>query len=301
MATPLNYHHLYYFWAVAKEGKLTAAATRLHVSQSALSIQIRRLEEALGETLFIRQARNLKLTEAGRIAFDYAEGIFTAGSEMMATLKEGRRDEQQVLRIGSVATLSRNFQQNFIRPVLARDDVALVLQSGAQRELLAKLAAHALDIVLSNREVQGDSEHPWRCRRIARQPVSLIGRRRRRRSAFRFPDDMHNLRLLLPGPASEIRGGFDVLCEQIGLRCRIAAEVDDMAMLRLLTRDGEHVALMPSVVVRDELRGGLLEEYAVIPQLYENFYAITVQRQFQHPLLRLLLARKDDEILAAEP
>ncbi len=84
----------------------------------------------------------------------------------------------------------------------------------------------------------------------------------------------------------------------LGVRVRVLAEVDDMAMMRLLARDSQAVALLPSVVVRDELRGGLLQEYCVIPSLYENFYAITVERQFQHPLVRPLLSRKEDELLA---
>ncbi len=105
----LNFHHLHYFWAVAKEGNLTRAATHLHVSQSALSAQIRQLEEQLGQPLFARVGRSLQLTEAGQLALGYAESIFASGNELMALMREGRRDERQVLRIGAVATLSRDF------------------------------------------------------------------------------------------------------------------------------------------------------------------------------------------------
>lgn len=297
----LNYHHLHYFWAVAKEGHLTRAAARLHVSQSALSVQIRQLEEQLGQRLFERRGRALELTEAGRVALGYADSIFASGSELLALLREGRRAQRQVLRIGAVATLSRNFQENFVAPVLAREDVDLVLQSGGLAELLARLRVHTLDLVLSNRRVAPAADDPWRCRRIARQPVSLVGPPRRRRRAFRFPDDLAEVALLLPGRDNDIRAGFDVLCEQLGVAPRIRAEVDDMAMLRLLARDTGSVALLPSVVVRDELRTGTLVEYAVVPDLHETFYAITVQRHFQPPLLRELLARPEDEVLAGAP
>jgi LysR family transcriptional activator of nhaA len=291
----LNYHHLQYFWAVAKDGNLTRTARRLRVSQSALSAQIRQLEDQLGEPLFAREGRTLRLTEAGRIALAYADGIFTAGGELLATLKEGRRREH-VLRVGAVATLSRNFQESFIKPLLSEPDVQLRLHSGSLEELLARLAAHSLDLVLSNRPVQKDSERAWRCQRIARQRVSLVGRPRT--EAFQFPRDVAGCSLLLPGTDSEIRTAFDTLCEQLGVRVRSLAEVDDMAMMRLLARDTGAVALLPSVVVRDELRGGVLQEYCVVPSLYENFYAITVERQFQHPLLRPLLSRPEEEILA---
>jgi len=293
----LNYHHLHCFWAVAKEGHLTRAAERLHVSPSALSTQIRTLERALGQPLFERNARALKLTEAGRVALGYAESIFASGTELVSVLREGRRAQRQVLRIGAVATLSRNFQESFLAPLLARDDVELVLQSGGLAELLTRLRVHTLDVVLSNRRVHGSADEPWRCRRIAQQPVSLVGRPRGRRRPFRFPDDLVELPLLLPGRDSDVRAGFDLLCEQLGVRYVLKAEVDDMALLRLLARDAAGVALVPSVVVRDELRSGVLVEHAAVPELFESFYAISVPRRFAPPLLRELLARPESDVL----
>ncbi len=293
----LNYHHLHYFWAVAKEGNLTRAATRLHVSQSALSVQVRQLEDQLGQALFERRGRTLQLTEAGRLAMSYAESIFAAGGELVALLREGRRANRQVLRIGAVSTLSRNFQENFVRPLLEREDVELVLQSGGLAELLGRLRVHTLDVVLSNRRVHGTPDDPWRCRRIARQPVSLVGRPRPKRRAFRFPEELAEVPLLLPGPDHDIRAGFDLMCEQRGIRYRLRAEVDDMAMLRLLARDSDSVALLPTVVVQDELRAGRLVEYAVVPELSETFYAITVQRHFEPPLLKELLKRPEADVL----
>lgn len=285
----LNYHHLHYFWAVAKEGHLTRAAERLHVSQSALSAQIRQLEEQLGQTLFEREGRTLQLTEAGRLALGYAETIFTAGSELLSLLRDGHQRERQVLRIGSVATLSRNFQENFLRPLLQRPDVELVLHSGGLDDLLTRLGVHTLDLVLSNRRVHGDAERPWRCRRIARQPVSLVGKPRPAKKAFRFPAELAEVPLLLPGRDTDIRAGFDLLCEQLGIRYRLLAEVDDMAMLRLLARETGALALVPPVVVQDELAARKLVERCRIPQLQERFYAITAQRRFPHPLLKTLL------------
>ena len=293
----LNFHHLHYFWAVAREGHLTRAAGQLNVSQSALSAQIKQLEGQFGQALFTRQGRALELTEAGRVALAYADTIFAAGNELMATLRDGQRLERQVLRVGAVATLSRNFQENFVRPLLQRADVELVLQSGSMTELLARLSVHTMDVVLSNSPVQADANHPWRCRRIARQPVSLVGRPRAAGQAFRYPQELEEVPLLLPGRDNEIRAGFDLMCEQAGLRCRVLAEVDDMAMMRLLARDTDAVALLPAVVVRDELLGGVLQEYAVVPHLFESFYAITVQRHFEPPLLKALLKRNEADVL----
>jgi LysR family transcriptional activator of nhaA len=293
----LNYHHLHYFWAVAKEGSLTRAAERLHVSQSALSTQIRQLESSLGQALFVRAPRAMRLTEAGQVALSFAERIFTTGDEMVAVLREEAVGIRITLRIGAVATLSRNFQENFFRPLLARTDVDLVLQSASLSELLARLRVHNLDLILSNRRIVATADDPWRCRRIARQPVSLVGHRRRGRKPFRFPEDLADTLLILPGPDSDVRAGFDVMCRRIGLRPRVLAEVDDMALLRLIARDSKGVALVPSVVVQDELRTGRLVEHAVVPDLFEDFYAITVQRRFAPPMLDELLQRDGSEIL----
>ncbi len=291
----LNYHHLHYFWAVAKQGNLTHAAARLHVSQSALSTQIKLLEEQLGQPLFVRKGKALQLTEAGHIALNYAETIFAAGEELFALLRNRQQRHSVVLRVGAVATLSRNFQENFLAPLLGRNDVELILRSGALEDLLGRLGRHDLDIVLSNRRVQGDSERPWRCMRIARQPISLVGKPRRK--AFRFPQDLMHASLLLPGPDSEVRAGFEALCERLGVQFKILAEVDDMAMLRLLARDSGALALLPAVVVQDELRSRRLQEYCVVPELREAFYAITVKRRFQHPLMKDLLDRPEADVL----
>ena len=297
--SPLNFHHLRYFWAVAKEGNLTRAARQLHVSQSALSAQIKQLETDLGQPLFQRTGRTLTLTEAGSVALSYADTIFATGNELIEVLREGRRQERQILRIGAVATLSRNFQENFIRPLLDRDDVELVLVSGSLPELLARLRVHSLDLVLCNQRVHASGTDRWRCRRIAQQPVSLVGRPST--LPFHFPDDLARVPLLLPGRDNETRLAFDLRCEQLGLRPHIRAEVDDMALLRLLVRDSDSVALMPTVVVQDELRSGRLVELAVVPDLYENFYGVTVQRRFEPPIVGQLLARPDSEVLTPPP
>ena len=294
-ATNLNYHHLHYFWAVAKDGNLTRAARLLHVSQSALSAQIRHLEEQLGVPLFKREGRGLRLTEAGQIAMMYAERIFSSGEELVATLREGRQRDP-VLRIGAVSTLSRNFQESVIKPLLTQSSTKLRLVAGRIDDLLARLADHTLDLVLSTRPVQGDAVGAWRCHRVARQKVSLVGRPRA--EAFRFPQDLAVVSMILPGIDSNLRTGFDVLCEGLGIEVHVLAEVDDMAMMRLLARDTEAVALIPSVVARDELQSGVLQEYCVVPDLYEDFYAITVTRQYPHPLLKVILRRDGDEILA---
>ena len=288
----LNYRHLRYFWAIAQARSLTRAAEQLHVSPSALSVQLRKLEDRLGHALFAREGRRLVLTEAGRIALEHAQAIFKTGDELLSTLGGRRVGDRHVLRVGAVATLSRNFQLSLLQPLLARPDVELVVRSGGLRELLAQLAAHTLDLVLSNVAVQADAEAGWRCRLLDRQPVSLVSRRVRGRRRFRFPEDLRDTPIVLPSLQSDIRVGFDRLLDEAGIRPLILAEVDDRAMLRLLARASPGVTLVPPVVVQDELREGVLAERHRIEPLQESFYAITASRRFPNPLLRELLGER---------
>jgi LysR family transcriptional activator of nhaA len=284
----LNYKHLRYFWAVARAGSLTLAAERLSVSASSLSVQLRQLETALGHDLFDRSNRRLVLTEAGGIALDFANTIFAAGDELVRTLEGGAHLERQRLRVGAVATLSRNFQMQLLRPLIGRDDVELIVRTGSLQELLSLLDAHALDVVLSNLAVPREASSAVRSHRLAEQTVSLVQREveaRRRGRAFVFPDDLDGLPVLLPGWQNNVRAGFDLIVEQTGVRPVIVAEVDDMPMLRLLARDGAGAALVPPVVVMDELAQGVLQELCHIDALRESFYAITLSRRFPNPLL----------------
>jgi len=284
----LNFHHLHYFWAVAKEGNLTRAAQSLHVAQSALSTQIRALEEQLGHALFIRSGRNLLLTEAGQLVLDYADSIFTLGSELQMTL-QGALQANRKLRIGAVATLSRNFQENLLRPFLGRAELRITLESGSLGELLERLALHNLDVVLTNQAVSSDAQRSWRCRLLDRQSVCLVGPPRR--GSFDLRRDLQGARLIVPGRSSDIRSQFELFCDSQGLQPDICAEVDDMAMLRLLARDSGDMALLPAVVVQDELQSGVLQLYAEIPEIAEQFFAVTLQRQFRLDTLDELLGQ----------
>jgi LysR family transcriptional activator of nhaA len=289
----LNYHHLRYFRAIATEGSLTRAAQHLKLSQSALSVQLRQLEENLGQPLFERKHKALVLTEAGRIALEYADSIFRSGEELTDLMRNGASRSRSFLRVGAVATLSRNFQFNFLRPLVSREDVELIIHSGSLRELLAQLQAHTLDVVLSNTPVRRDAETGWYSHLLDSQPVSLVGHKPRGRKAFQFPEDLKHTPIVLPSLESSVRVAFDVLMDRAGVRPIIAAEVDDMAMLRLMARETKGVTLVPPVVVSDELANGTLVERYRLTDIKESFYAITPSRRFPNPILRELMKRQD--------
>ena len=250
---------------------------------------MRQLEASLGQALFERKAKQLVLTAAGRQALDYAETIFKAGDELLDVMHRGAAGTRQVLRVGAVATLSRNFQLDFLRPMLNRPDVSIVLRSGGLRELLALFATHAVDVVLANTPVPRDAESPLHSHLLRKQPVSLVGVKALRPRRFAFPESLRDMPVLVPSTESNVRAAFDLLMDKAGVRPRIAAEVDDMAMLRLLARVGDGAALVPTVVVQDELREGVLSVWHTFRDVHEAFYAITPQRQFPNALVRELV------------
>jgi len=287
----LNYHHLYYFWCVARQGNLTQTANNLHVSQSALSLQIKQLEQAMNVILFTRKNRSLTLTEVGLQVFSYADEIFKKGEELESLLTMGIQPERPVIRIGMLSTMSRNFIESFIEPILRKPNIKYILHARGQTNLLNALADHQLDLALTNIEVRGTSKQIWQCSLLARQPIAIIGPAGLGLGP-EFSELYEKQRWVLPVNDSPIRSAFDGFCAQYQFKPNVVAEADDMAMLRLLARDADALAVMPGVVVKDELKRGELLEYMVLPNIFENFYAVSVSRHLANPIVIELLNAK---------
>lgn len=285
----LNLHHLRLFRAIASDGTLTGAARGLNLSQSALSTQLRALEASLGQDLFERRGRGLILTEAGRIALDHAEAIFRTVDDLTATLRETGR-ARRALRVGALATLSRNFQMQFLGPLIGRPDVEVVLRSGSQEELLRGLGGLALDVVLTNLAPARDAASAWLVHRIDEQPIGLIGTPARLGLTKRtLRELLASQPLIVPTRETSLRAAFDGLAARLEVTPMLAAEVDDMAMIRLLARADAGLAVIPPIVVRDELQAGTLVEAARLDGITETFFAITQERRFPNALLTEVL------------
>ncbi|CAM5787376.1 LysR family transcriptional regulator [Castellaniella caeni] len=287
----LNFKHLFYFWRVAKQGSLTQAAEQIHTSQSALSTQIRQLENRLGQPLFDRQGRRLELTATGQQVFAYADSIFETGEQMLGWL-EGRNESTIHVRVGSVSTMSRNFQVNWLRPLFHDPTVILSVDSDALQTLVERLLRHQLDVVLANQPVPSDPSRPVSSRFLGSQVISLVGRADRwAGTTLQVPRDLDAVEMAMPSTRHSVRAQFDALCFAAGVQPRLRAEIDDMTMLRLVARDSGWITVLPEVVVQDELHSGELVHVGESSQLTEHFYAITTRNS--HPVgpLRQLLLR----------
>lgn len=288
----LNYNHLRYFWAVALDGNLTRVAAAMNVSQSALSVQIRQLEESLGQKLFDRVGRSLVLTDAGRIALDHADEIFRVGRELTDALG-GAGGSRQMLRIGSAATLSRNFQIGFLRPMLRRRDVEVVVRSGGIAELIETMERGRLDLILANVAPLAAGEARWRVHKLAEQPVTLVGAPELVAAGQSLEETLASTPLVLPTRDNHLRTDFDRLAARLGVEPQIAAEVDDMALMRLLASEGVGLAVVPPIVVEAELNDGRLIALTTLAEMTETFFAIEPERRFKNPLVEELLTHED--------
>lgn len=293
----LNYHHLQYFWHVVKVGNLTKTAEKLHVSQSALSSQIKQLESSLECELFLRQGRKLVLTEMGNVAFSYAESIFSKGNELETLLRKGFESEVQSIHIGVLSTMSRNFIDSFVEPVLANHAINLEITSADQATLLNLLSNHQLDLALTNINVRNSSQDVWESVLLNRQPVNIIGHAGLDIKP-NFSKRYENYDWILPSNENPIRAAFDGLCALHNIEPNVIAEANDMAMLRLLARDARGLTVMPEVVVKDELKNGILKSYCELPDVFENFYAVTIKKHFRksevNTLINQFLTAKKD-------
>lgn len=284
----MNYHHLYYFWRVATQGNLTQVARELHLSQSALSTQIKALEQRYDVALFERSGRSLRLTDAGQRVLTYAQEIFNTGDELEQLLKTGVLPAQQVVSIGVLTHLSRNFVESFIAPLLQQPNIQLKLAVRGMTNLLNGLSNHEFDFVLTNRTVTGEQQRQWQHQLLRRQPVSIIGPAQQKPS-LPFPEGYRQQRWVLPAKHTEIRAAFDALCATYQYKANVLAEADDMAMLRLLTRDSGALAILPAVVVSDEIAQGLLQVYETFEQIDEQFFAISLPKKQHSDLVLTLL------------
>ena len=281
----LNFHHLRYFREVATEGHLGRAAERLNVSQSAISIQIKQLEERIGQKLFDRVGRTLVMTEAGRIALDYADRIFSAGDELLATLNETSAVSRP-LRVGAHATLSRNFQLQFLRPLIEHKNYSIILKSNTISDLMEDLANQALDVVLATEIPNAPAHAPIAAQKIAEQSVGLHGRATF--IASTLAETLQSAPLVLPTDGV-VRAAFENLIAKLNVQPHVAAHVDDMAMVRLLAREGVGLAIAPAVVLADEIASGVITTAPFDLGFVEPFYAVTLPRRFPHPALSSLL------------
>ncbi|MEW6501469.1 MAG: transcriptional activator NhaR [Thermodesulfobacteriota bacterium] len=281
----LNYHHLYYFWTVMREGSVTSAAARLRLAQSTVSAQLAQLEAALGGKLFQKKGRALQPTDLGLTVFRYAESIFSLGRELLDTVHGRPVSGPLRLVAGVVDALPKLVVRKLLAPAMQLPEkLRLVCHEGKGEQLLAELAIHGLDIVLTNTPARSGLPIKTYSHLLGECGITFFGVKKLAASLrASFPASLHGAPMLLPTPMSALRGSLDQWLATHRIMPQIVGEFDDMALLKAFGRAGDGVFAMPSVIEKEVRSQFGVEVLGRTEEIRERFYAISVERIIKHP------------------
>ncbi len=286
----LNYKHLHYFWVVAHEGSMTRAAERLGVAVQTISGQLSLLERNLGKALFVSQGRGLALSDAGRLALGYADQIFQLGEALEEAVATADSSSTLRLRTGISDGIPKLLAYRLLASVLAMpEDVRLICNEGSFEPLLAELALHHLDLVLTDRPAPVGGNLKVFSTRLGDFASGLFGSAELvARYAPDFPNSLNGAPLFLPTRQNALRGRIDRWIESIGVRPRIVGEFQDSALLGTFGRAGLGFFPAPLALaeqVAEQLAAQPLGEMAGVS---EQIYAISNERRIRHPAIEVL-------------
>ncbi len=281
----LNYHHLLYFWTVAREGGLAQAGKVLRLSQSALSGQINRLEENLGQPLFEKRGRKLEMTETGRVVYRYAEQIFGLGREMLDVVRAREVDRPLRLVVGISDVVPKLLVRQLLAPALQREQrLSLVCHEDRFHRLLGSLANHVLDVVIADAPIPPDSELKLYNHVLGESTVALVAPPGLAPALRRgFPASLHGAPLMLPLTGSALRRNLDAWMAREGVVPEVVAEAEDSALLKAFAADGMGAMFVPTVIAKTVARRYDVVHVAEVSSVQERFWAITAERRLVHP------------------
>jgi LysR family transcriptional activator of nhaA len=281
----LNYHHLFYFWAVAREGGLTQAGKVLKLSHPTLSAQVRALERSMGEELFTRVGRRLVLTSTGRTVFRYADEIFALGREMVDTIQGRATGKPMRLNVGVADAVPKLIVKRLLEPAFALDEsVRIVCREDRHEQLLTDLALHALDLVIADAPVPPGSNVRVFHHLLGESGVSIFGvPRLANRYRRGFPKSLEGAPMLLPLEGFSLRRSLNAWFDHEHIRPEVAGEFEDNALLEVFGADGAGLFPASSAVAREVKRRYGVELLGPAENVRERFYAISAERRLKNP------------------
>jgi LysR family transcriptional activator of nhaA len=281
----LNYSHLQYFWAVAREGSIAKAAESLHLTPQTISGQLKLLDEAVGQPLFNRVGRRLVLSDAGRLVFEYADEIFSVGAELASVVRGNHMSGPTTLSVGIVSSMPKLIAERIVAPaMIVEDPVRVRCHESSLEQLLSELAVHKLDLVLSDQPVPDGLSIKAYNHRLGESGMSFFSQRSRsRRYRGKFPQCLNDAPLLLPSQHSALRRRLDDWFENHELSPRIAGEFDDSALLKAFGEAGAGLFAAPTVIEAEICRMYRMSVIGRTDEIKERFYAISPERRLKHP------------------
>jgi len=281
----LNYHHLLYFWTVAREGSIAKAAKSLRLASPTVHAQIRALEQSLGQQLLTRKGRGLVLTDAGRVVLGYADEIFSLGRELMTAVKQQPTDRPVRFNVGVVDCVPKIVARELLRPSLRMDPPAhLVVREGKLEDLVAELATHRLDMVLSDHPYSAPSTIRIFHHRLGECGVTFFAAPPLAAKLQKgFPKSLDGAPALLPADNTAMRSTLESWFDSIGVRPKIVAEIEDSALLKVFGSDPHGFFATPSVAVEELARSHGVTVIGATEDCRERFFALSAERRLKHP------------------
>jgi LysR family transcriptional activator of nhaA len=279
----LNYHHLFYFYTIAREGGVAKAARRLSLGQPTLSTQLKRFEENVGTPLFRRSARSLQLTETGQMVFEYAKDIFALGQELSEAIKDQNFKTKRVhFQIGALDSVPKALLNSLIQDAYQEDCFVSVLE-GTGEFLLRELRAHRLDLVISNSPAPLAPQSEFRSRMVAELPVIIAGSSSFQKLKKGFPSSLSEQPLVLPTFHSKLRQDIDAFFEQHQIRVRAIGETQDTEVMKNLARAGKALIAVARPAVAAELESDLCE-IGELKGVREQIWLTSASRKKENPI-----------------
>ncbi|MCG5052427.1 MAG: transcriptional activator NhaR [Myxococcales bacterium] len=293
----LNYHHLYYFWTVVKEGSVSRAAERLRLAQPTISGQIRALEENFGEALLVREGRGVRVSEVGQTVFRYADEIFTLGRELQDVVKGLPTGRPLRLAVGVAEMVPKLLAHRLLEPALKiSGPVRLYCYEDTADRLLARLAMHELDMVLSDMPASpGVSVRAYN-HLLGESTISFFAAEGLAKSLKRtFPRSLDGAPMLMPMEGAALRRSLDNWLDAQGVRPNIVADFADSALMKVFAQNGMGVFAAPTAAADEIVRQYDVKLLGQADEVKERFYAISAERRIKHPAVLALsqIARRE--------
>ncbi len=297
----VNYKHLHYFWAVAREGGVARASERLHLTPQTISGQLSLLEEHLGVDLFTRVGRNLELTETGRLVLSYADEIFSLGGELEEVIHQLPEDRPQLFRVGVVDVLPKSIAHRILEPALQMSEsVRMICREASLDMLLAELTVHRLDLVLADRPIPPTVSTRGFSHKLGECAVSFFATKKlEKRLKGDFPACLDGAPLLLPSSGNQLRSRIDQWLDKHRLYPRVIAEFDDSALMKAFGQEGAGIFIAPAAIEAEVERQYQVTAIGQVDEVKEYFYAISVERRVTHPVVSVVM-ESAREILFAD-
>ncbi len=282
----LNYHHLFYFWNVAKEGTVSAAAAKLHLARTTVTSQIRDLENAVGNKLFEQRGRYLELTEFGKQVFDYAEEIFAIGRELTDFVSTGRHSASlRKFVVGMPDVVPKLVAFELLKPAIHHPDgLRIVCNEGKLDDLLAELALHRLDLIISDAPAPPNVDVRAYSHKLGECGLSFLAvPQMARRFRSKFPQSLHAAPMCLPTEHTTVRRALNVWLDEHDIHPQIVAEFEDSALLKVFGQSGLGIIPVPTAIEKEVKKQYNLQIVGRLDEVIDTFYAISVEKRVQHP------------------